>query len=100
MKVPTELCTGHAIVLLVSKQCDVLSLLLSNAAGEIVALKQVKLPAHLTREGFPITALRETNVLLSLRHPSIVRVREMVVGAHMDNVRGCGWVDVQWVTCV
>jgi hypothetical protein len=26
------------------------------------------------KEGFPITALRETNVLLSLHHPNIVRV--------------------------
>ena len=38
------------------------------------------------KEGFPITALRETNVLLALRHPNIVRVREMVVGKKADQV--------------
>lgn len=37
-------------------------------------------------EGFPITALRETNVLLSLQHPNIIRVREMVVGSSLDQV--------------
>ena len=30
-------------------------------------------------EGFPITALRETNILLALNHENIVSVREMVV---------------------
>lgn len=49
-----------------------------RATGDIVALKQVKLLN--TREGFPVTALREINVLLSLSHPNIVNVREMVVG--------------------
>ena len=37
-------------------------------------------------EGFPITALRETNVLLALRHENIVRVKEMVVGSSQDKV--------------
>ncbi|CAN0050329.1 unnamed protein product, partial [Ectocarpus fasciculatus] len=38
------------------------------------------------KEGFPITALRETNVLLSLHNPNIVRVLEMVVGSTLDKV--------------
>uniref|UniRef100_A0A7S2RU23 Cyclin-dependent kinase 2 homolog n=2 Tax=Rhizochromulina marina TaxID=1034831 RepID=A0A7S2RU23_9STRA len=37
-------------------------------------------------QGFPITALRETNVLLALQHPNIVGMREMVVGSRMDEV--------------
>ena len=36
--------------------------------------------------GFPITALRETNILLALQHPNIIRVREMVVGSSLDKV--------------
>ena len=39
-----------------------------------------------TKTGFPVTALRETNVLLSLQHENIIRVREMVVGTSMDQV--------------
>ena len=39
------------------------------------------------KEGFPATALREINVLLSLRHENIVNVREMVVGSSMDKAR-------------
>lgn len=56
--------------------------------GERVALKKVKMGKISTNEGFPITALRETNVLLMLRHPNIIRVREMVVGRDIDKVRG------------
>ena len=52
--------------------------------GEIVALKQVKLIN--VKEGFPVTALREINVLLSLSHPNIINVREMVVGNSMDKI--------------
>jgi cell division cycle 2-like protein len=56
--------------------------------GERVALKKVKMGKISTNEGFPITALRETNVLLMLRHPNIIRVREMVVGRDIDKVSG------------
>ncbi|XP_012567400.1 uncharacterized protein [Cicer arietinum] len=45
--------------------------------GEIVALKKVKM--NIEREGFPMSALREMNILLSLNHPSIVDVKEVVV---------------------
>ena len=37
------------------------------------------------KEGFPITATREINILLTLRHPNIIRVREMVVGGPKRN---------------
>mmetsp|Transcript_9304 Transcript_9304/g.40591 ORF Transcript_9304/g.40591 Transcript_9304/m.40591 type:complete len:367 (-) Transcript_9304:55-1155(-) len=51
-------------------------------SGTIYALKQVKLSKE--SEGFPITCLREINILLSLRHENIVHVREVVVGSSMD----------------
>ncbi|DBA04088.1 TPA: hypothetical protein N0F65_009435 [Lagenidium giganteum] len=54
--------------------------------GEVVALKQVKMSADVCHEGFPATALRETNVLLALDHPNIIKVREMVVGSTPDKV--------------
>lgn len=47
---------------------------------------QVKLTTNNKKEGFPITALRETNVLLSLHNPNIVRVLEMVIGSSLDKV--------------
>ncbi|ONK57959.1 uncharacterized protein A4U43_C09F6180 [Asparagus officinalis] len=46
--------------------------------GEVMALKKVKLEKE--REGFPLTALREINILLSFHHPSIVDVKEVVMG--------------------
>lgn len=38
------------------------------------------------REGFPLTSLREINVLLSFHHPSIVDVKEVVVGSSLDSI--------------
>ena len=38
------------------------------------------------REGFPMTALREANILLSMHHPNVVDVSEMVVGNSLDSV--------------
>ncbi|KAI7748838.1 hypothetical protein M8C21_024925 [Ambrosia artemisiifolia] len=50
--------------------------------GEIVALKKVKMGRE--REGFPITALREVNILGMLQHPSLVEMKEVV----MDDFNG------------
>ncbi|KAL7108302.1 hypothetical protein ACP275_06G104300 [Erythranthe tilingii] len=55
-----------------------------NKTGETVALKKVKMDAE--KEGFPVTSLREINILLSLHHPSIVDFKEVVVGSKIDNV--------------
>lgn len=41
--------------------------------GRIYALKQVKIGKEAAKVGFPVTALRETNILLALKHPNIVR---------------------------
>ncbi|KAJ7957597.1 Kinase family protein [Quillaja saponaria] len=52
--------------------------------GEIVALKKVKMEKE--REGFPLTSLREINILLSFHHHSIVDVKEVVVGSSLDSI--------------
>lgn len=46
--------------------------------GDIVALKKLKLDEE--KQGFPITALREVNALMSCRHDNVVGIREVVVG--------------------
>jgi cell division cycle 2-like protein len=46
--------------------------------GDIVALKKLKLDEE--KHGFPITALREINALMSCPHDNVVRIREVVVG--------------------
>ncbi|KAK9278357.1 hypothetical protein L1049_027922 [Liquidambar formosana] len=51
--------------------------------GEIVALKKVKM--GIDKDGFPLSALREMNILLSFHHPSIVDVKEVVMG-DLDSV--------------
>ncbi|XP_075484658.1 cyclin-dependent kinase G-2-like [Primulina tabacum] len=52
--------------------------------GEVVALKKVKMEKE--REGFPLTSLREINILLSFHHPFIVDVKEVVVGSNLDSI--------------
>ena len=55
--------------------------------NHVVALKRVTMNDRLAqRRGFPITALREANVLLDLAHPNIIRVHEMVMGSSVDKV--------------
>ncbi|GLJ14737.1 hypothetical protein SUGI_0238840 [Cryptomeria japonica] len=56
----------------------------NKKTGEIVALKKVKMERE--RDGFPMSALREINVLLSLHHPSVVNVKEVVVGDNVDDI--------------
>ena len=52
--------------------------------NEIAALKRVKIDEG--GDGFPLTALREVNILLSLNHPSIVNVNEVVIGWKLNSV--------------
>ena len=55
--------------------------------GHVVALKRVTMnDAMSQRRGFPITALREANVLLALSHSNIIKVHEMVIGSSVDKV--------------
>eukprot|EP00347_Sterkiella_histriomuscorum_P024461 403331037 len=52
--------------------------------GDIVALKKVRM--HNENDGFPITSLREINLLSTLNHPNIVNLKEVVVGYKKDSV--------------
>lgn len=47
--------------------------------GRICALKKVRMEKE--KDGFPLTSIREINILLSFHHPNIVDVSE--VSAHL-----------------
>ncbi|OAC98080.1 hypothetical protein MUCCIDRAFT_150210 [Mucor lusitanicus CBS 277.49] len=51
---------------------------------QVVALKKLKLQPE--NGGFPVTSLREIHALMTIKHPNIVNVREIVMGNHMDQV--------------
>lgn len=53
-------------------------------SNEIVALKRLKMEKE--KEGFPITSIREVDILLKIKHPNVVTVREIVVGSNMDKI--------------
>jgi cell division cycle 2-like len=55
-----------------------------KTTGIICALKQIKLAEE--RDGFPMSSIREINILLSLRHKNVVDVSEVVVGNKLDDV--------------
>jgi cell division cycle 2-like protein len=52
--------------------------------GEIVAIKKVKLGKE--KEGFPITSIREINILLNLKHENIIQTKEVVYGKTLDKI--------------
>lgn len=52
--------------------------------GEIVAIKKVKLGKE--KEGFPITSIREINILLNLNHENIIKIKEVVYGTSLDKI--------------
>ncbi|GAA6069245.1 cyclin-dependent kinase 10, partial [Tachysurus ichikawai] len=49
---------------------------------EIVALKKVRMDKE--KDGIPISSLREITLLLRLRHPNIVELKEVVVGSQLE----------------
>ncbi|KAK2141393.1 hypothetical protein LSH36_1109g00033 [Paralvinella palmiformis] len=51
---------------------------------EIVALKKMRMADE--RDGLPISALREINILLILRHENIVELMEIAVGKSLDSI--------------
>lgn len=52
--------------------------------NEIVALKKVRMVKE--KDGIPISSLREITLLLRLRHPNIVELKEVVVGSHLESL--------------
>ncbi|KAJ7997771.1 hypothetical protein DPEC_G00215580 [Dallia pectoralis] len=53
-------------------------------SDEIVALKKVRMDKE--KDGIPISSLREITLLLKLRHPNIVELKEVVVGSHLESL--------------
>ena len=47
-----------------------------KTSKQLVALKKIRMENE--REGFPITALREIKLLMRLKHPSVIRLQEIV----------------------
>ena len=54
------------------------------ANGAVVALKRVKMEKFADIEGFPMTVLREIQLLKQLRHENIVGLQDVVVGRTRD----------------
>ena len=54
--------------------------------GEIVALKKLRMSNDISKEGFPITSIREIKILKSINHVNIVRLKDVVVGSKPDSI--------------
>jgi len=56
----------------------------NKATGAIVALKKFK--TRKEPDGFPITFLREINILFTIKHPNIITADEMVFGGAEEDL--------------
>jgi serine/threonine protein kinase len=54
--------------------------------GEVVALKKVRF--DVSRDGVPVTSMREMRILQSCRHPNIVQLKKVVTGSKPDRWAG------------
>ena len=53
-------------------------------SNEIVAIKKVKLGKE--KDGFPITSIREINILMNYYHENIINIKEVVYGSTQDKI--------------
>jgi cyclin-dependent kinase 10 len=49
-----------------------------------VALKKVRIDQEMFRNGFPVSGLREIQVLMACNHENVVRLKEVVVGKSLE----------------
>lgn len=52
--------------------------------GELYAIKNIKIGRR--DLGFPSSAIREINMLYSLQHPNIIKMKEVVTGSGIDKI--------------
>mmetsp|Transcript_19427 Transcript_19427/g.32045 ORF Transcript_19427/g.32045 Transcript_19427/m.32045 type:complete len:462 (-) Transcript_19427:910-2295(-) len=52
--------------------------------GKVVALKKIKMDK--ASGSFPITSLREINILMAIDHPNIVKLKEIVIGEDLKSI--------------
>lgn len=57
---------------------------LDKSTGDLVALKKIR-PVK-EKSGFPLTSIREVQLLQQITHPNIIRLREMAVGRKVENI--------------
>uniref|UniRef100_A0A182KE97 Conserved oligomeric Golgi complex subunit 5 n=1 Tax=Anopheles christyi TaxID=43041 RepID=A0A182KE97_9DIPT len=57
-----------------------------TVSNEIVALKKVRIDQDIFKDGFPISGLREIQILKNCKHENIVRLKEVVVGNSLESI--------------
>lgn len=54
--------------------------------NEIVALKKVRIDQEIFKDGFPVSGLREIQILKSCNHENVVQLKEVVVGNSLESI--------------
>ncbi|XP_053689455.1 cyclin-dependent kinase 10 [Sabethes cyaneus] len=54
--------------------------------NEIVALKKVRIDQQIFKDGFPISGLREIQILKNCNHDNVVKLKEVVVGNSLESI--------------
>ncbi|XP_062705438.1 cyclin-dependent kinase 10 [Aedes albopictus] len=53
---------------------------------EIVALKKVRIDQEMFKDGFPVSGLREIQILKNCNHENVVKLKEVVVGNSLESI--------------
>ncbi|XP_065074861.1 cyclin-dependent kinase 10 [Ochlerotatus camptorhynchus] len=54
--------------------------------NEIVALKKVRIDQEMFKDGFPVSGLREIQILKNCNHENVVKLKEVVVGNSLESI--------------
>lgn len=57
-----------------------------TASNEIVALKKVRIDQEMFKDGFPLSGLREIQILKNCNHENVVKLKEVVVGNSLESI--------------
>lgn len=55
-------------------------------SNEIVALKKVRIDQEMFKDGFPVSGLREIQILKNCNHENVVKLKEVVVGNSLESI--------------
>ncbi|XP_062552177.1 cyclin-dependent kinase 10 [Armigeres subalbatus] len=57
-----------------------------SESKEIVALKKVRIDQEMFKDGFPVSGLREIQILKNCSHENVVELKEVVVGNSLESI--------------
>ncbi|XP_055538173.1 cyclin-dependent kinase 10 [Wyeomyia smithii] len=94
MEIPTKDTFGRCRYVSVFQKCNrvgegtygIVFRAKDTKTNEIVALKKVRIDQQIFKDGFPISGLREIQILKNCNHDNVVKLKEVVVGNSLESI--------------